>query len=142
VRSDEAAGAPSHSTVTIAPADGGLTTDGTCWWDGKRWQRIDGAITGDGNSWWNGEKKQWQRMHNKVGDHGVYVAVVAALIGVAAVVLAGSIAAVFLNKTVPTAVIAIGASAISGLVGLLAPSPLSRGGATGTSQANSGAPPS
>jgi hypothetical protein len=78
-------------------------------------------------------------MPNRAGDHGVYRAVVAALIGVAFVVLIGAIVAVFYGKSLPAAVIAIAASAVTGLVGLLAPSPLSRGGATDTPAGSSSA---
>jgi len=115
---DDAERVPSRPTVTIKPVDGGLTSDG--------------------NSWWDDTHKQWRRVPNKVGDHGAYQAVVAALIGVAFVVLVGATVAVFVGKSLPGALIAIGASAVTGLVGLLVPSPLSRGGAGGNSQPGGG----
>jgi hypothetical protein len=66
-------------------------------------------------------------LDQRAGESGVYQMVVVALIGIILIVIVGTLVAVLLGKTVPAAIIAIAGSAATGLVGILAPSPLSHG---------------
>jgi hypothetical protein len=102
---------------SVAPGNGG---------GGGRPPYVPGELSPNGKFWWDGT--EWRRFEKRAGDHGVYQAIVAALVGIIAAVIVGAVIANLMSKTLQTELIAIAASAVSGLIGLLAPSPLSDAG--------------
>lgn len=110
-----------------SPPLGAVTHDEQAWWDGKEWKLILGRESSDGSSWWDG--KRWKATYWKLPKSYLWVLLPINLV-VIGIVFAAIVRA-FQGQVLPDAIIAIGSTAIGGLIGLLIPSPAGGSGPPG-----------
>ncbi len=104
-----------------SPPLGALTKDEQAWWDGKEWRLIVGRESPDTSSWWDG--KRWKATFWRLPKSYLWILLPLNLVVVG--IVGAAIARAFQGQSLPDAIIAIGSSALGGLIGLLVQSPVS-----------------